>query len=116
MKILVDENIPRMTVSALRALGHDVRDLRGSSEQGLSDPDLWEIARAESRLLVTTDKGFAEYRSFEHSGILIIRLRQPNRKKIHDRVMMAMNAFSETEWQSALVVMRDSTVIRSEAQ
>jgi hypothetical protein len=28
MKILVDENIPRMTVNRLRELGHDVRDIR----------------------------------------------------------------------------------------
>jgi predicted nuclease of predicted toxin-antitoxin system len=30
MKILVDENIPRMTVDRLRELGHEVRDVRGT--------------------------------------------------------------------------------------
>jgi len=34
MRILVDENIPRITVSALRELGHDVKDLRGTAAQG----------------------------------------------------------------------------------
>jgi len=37
MKILVDENVPRMTVEALRALGHDVKDIRGTPQQALAD-------------------------------------------------------------------------------
>ncbi|MEK7408859.1 MAG: DUF5615 family PIN-like protein [Acidobacteriota bacterium] len=31
MKILVDENMPRMTVERLRELGHDVKDIRGTA-------------------------------------------------------------------------------------
>lgn len=56
MRVLVDENIPRMTVDALHALGHDVKDIRGTSDHGLADCDLWGLALAESRALVTTDK------------------------------------------------------------
>jgi predicted nuclease of predicted toxin-antitoxin system len=83
MKVLVDENIPRMTVDALRGLGGDVKDVRGTSDQGAPDADLWALAMAESRTLITTDKGFTEYRAVPHHGILIVRLRQPNRQKIH---------------------------------
>lgn len=57
MKILADENIPRVTVEGFRAAGHDVKDIRGTSEEGLPDSDLWEIASKECRLLITTDKG-----------------------------------------------------------
>ena len=75
MKILVDENIPRMTVDRLRALGHDVRDIRGTQSQGLPDSDLWHVAMTEQRVLVTTDKGFTEYRWAAHHGLLVVRLR-----------------------------------------
>ena len=34
MKILVDENIPRMTVAALRGETHDVLDFRGAAQEG----------------------------------------------------------------------------------
>src|SRR5208283_3133442 len=34
MKVLVDENIARMTVDGLRALGHDVADVRGWYDEG----------------------------------------------------------------------------------
>jgi predicted nuclease of predicted toxin-antitoxin system len=69
MKILVDENIPRMTVNRLRELGHDVKDIRGTSDQGLGDSSLWMVAMAEGRLLISTDKGFTEHRGAAHYGI-----------------------------------------------
>ncbi len=50
MKIFVDENIPNVTVRALRDLGHEVRDIRGTSEQGMDDDRLWAIIQAEHRL------------------------------------------------------------------
>ena len=84
MKIFVDEHIPLMTVQALHLLGHDVHDIRGTLDQGMQDDALWEMAQQEERLLMTTDKGFTQYRAVPHHGILIIRLRRPNRHKIHN--------------------------------
>lgn len=108
MNILVDENIPLMTVRALREAGHDVLDIRGTEDQGMKDPPLWEMAQAEGRLLVTTDKGFTQRRRESHSGLLVVRLRQPNRQKIHERVMRAVGQFPEAEWPGLTVVMRDA--------
>jgi predicted nuclease of predicted toxin-antitoxin system len=104
-----------MTVDALRALGHDVRDVRGTTDQGISDSDLWALAMAESRALVTTDKGFTEHRAGPHHGILIVRLRQPNRQKIHRAVMRVFEQFADSEWPNLLVVMRDTTMSTSRA-
>ena len=108
MKICVDENIPLVTVAELKNLGHDVLDIRGTIEQGLADDLLWEKVQDENRLLITTDKGFANYRAESHHGILIVRLRQPNEQKIHLRIMQAINQYSESEWAGLLVVMRDA--------
>jgi predicted nuclease of predicted toxin-antitoxin system len=115
MKVLVDENIPRITVERLRELGHEVKDIRGTADQGLVDADLWSLAMAEGRLLITTDKGFTEHRGAPHHGILIARLRQPNRLKIHRSVMHAIVRFHEAEWPGLLVVMRDTTISTSHA-
>ena len=115
MKILVDENIPRMTADRLRELGHDVKDSRGTADQGLLDSDLWKVALAEGCVLITTDKGFTEYRNASHHGILIVRLRQPNRLRIHQSVMHAVGRFQESEWPGLLVVMRDATLSTSRA-
>ncbi len=108
MKILVDENIPRVTVQALHSMGHDVHDLRGTPDEGIVDTKVWELAQQQQRLLITTDKGFTQYRNEPHHGILLIRLRQPNRQKIHDRVIQAVSDFAPEEWPRLLVIVRDT--------
>ena len=113
MRILVDENIPRMTVDVLRALGNDVKDIRGTLAQGLADPELWRVATTEGRLLITTDKGFGEFRTAPHHGILVVRLRPPNRHKIHHAVMRAIQQFQESAWRNLFVVVRDTTMSTS---
>jgi predicted nuclease of predicted toxin-antitoxin system len=108
MKICVDENIPLITVVELRNLGHDVPDIRGTDDQGIPDDLLWEKVQKEKRLLITTDKGFVHYRRESHCGILVVRLHQPNERKIHERVMGAVRQFADDEWNGLLVVMRDA--------
>ncbi len=108
MKIFVDENIPFITVKQLRSKGFDVKDIRGSPDQGMTDELLWKTAQKEKRLLITTDKGFTIYRHVAHYGILIIRLKQPTRLKIHQHIMQAIAKYSVQDWPGLLVVMRDS--------
>ncbi len=107
MKIFADENIPAMTVRELRAMGHDVTDIRGTPRQGTEDCELWPMAQQDDRLLITTDKGFSEHRNEAHHGILIICLKQPNRRKIHQRIIQAMRQHGEKEWPGLMIKMKD---------
>lgn len=107
MKILVDENIPAMTVRGLREHGYDVKDIRGTESKGLSDADLWVLCQNEQRLLITTDKGFAQNRNEAHSGVLIVRLKQPNRRRIHEKVMEMMRLTKEKEWPGLTIIVQD---------
>jgi predicted nuclease of predicted toxin-antitoxin system len=54
MKILVDENIPLITVEGLRLKGFDVTDIRGSAEQGITDEVLWQKAQQEKRIFYSS--------------------------------------------------------------
>ena len=110
MMVLVDENIPSLTAAALREMGHDVADVRGTAGEGMSDSELWAIAVAQGRLLVTTDKGFAARRDEDHYGILIVRLRQPNLRSIHSSVLRAIAHVDEAAWPGLLVTVRDRTL------
>jgi predicted nuclease of predicted toxin-antitoxin system len=110
MKVLVDENIPLMSVRELRQLGHDVLDVRGTIDEGISDELLFKKACEENRLLITTDRDFAYFRDRDHYGILIIALRKPNRDKINKRVIDAIKRFSADKWPGLLVVMRDEVM------
>ena len=108
MRILVDENIPNISIAELRSKGHEVLDIRGTPKQGIFDDELWTLARSEQRMLITTDKGFSQYREEPHHGILIVRLRQPNEQRIHSRIMAAFQQFTDVEWPGLLVTMRDT--------
>jgi predicted nuclease of predicted toxin-antitoxin system len=107
MKIFVDENIPARTVRELCKLGHDVMDIRGTDKEGVTDEEVWGLVQKEGRLLITTDKGFAQKRYEKHYGILVVKLKQPNRIKIHQKVMHAMGLFKEKEWLGTTLVMQD---------
>lgn len=71
MKIKLDENLPTDLVAALRTLGHDVEDVHSERLSGRPDPEVWEAAQAEDRLLITQDIRFVDTRMLrlgEHSG------------------------------------------------
>lgn len=110
MDILVDENIPLASVEQLKQMGHNVLDIRGTADEGISDELLWSKAFQEKRLLITTDRGFAHYRDMEHYGLLIVVLRRPNRLKINERVIKAVETFSPDQWLGLLVVMHDKVM------
>jgi predicted nuclease of predicted toxin-antitoxin system len=81
VKILLDAHISGRTVGkSLTERGHDVRALGSEPElEGLSDPNVLELATAEGRILVT-----ANVRDFEpllrewageerpHSGVILV--------------------------------------------
>lgn len=107
MNIFVDENIPIQTARELRELGHNITDIRGTEKEGMTDDDIWGIVQKEQKLLITTDKGFALKRHEKHGGILIVKLKKPNRLKIHQKIMKAMSHFKEKDWTGMTVIMQD---------
>jgi predicted nuclease of predicted toxin-antitoxin system len=108
VKIFVDENIPLITVHTMRELGNDVRDIRGSIHEGVDDDELWTLAQEDKRLFITTDKGFTRFRNLNHFGLIVIRLKKPNRMKIHQRVIHAFHQIHEEDWRGRMIVMQDS--------
>ena len=59
MKILLDENLPRKLVAALRAEGHEVESVLTLRMQGLDNGRLYQFAIANFALCFTRDFGFA---------------------------------------------------------
>lgn len=57
MRLLANENFPRLAVDKLRASGHDVAWLREDSP-GADDEQALQRAQAEDRILLTFDKDF----------------------------------------------------------
>ncbi len=59
MRILLDENLPRKLVEALRADGHEVESVHTLQRAGLDNGALLTLAELEYDLCFTRDAGFA---------------------------------------------------------
>lgn len=81
MRLLANENFPRLAVEALRTAGHDVAWVK-TDAPGSSDSEVLARAQAESRLLLTFDKDFGElaFRSglSAASGVILFRVLAPS--------------------------------------
>lgn len=95
-------------VVMLREQGHDVLDIRGTPREGMKDELLWELAQAEKRLLISTDRRFLRYWNVSHSGALVVLLKQAKLQTIHAKVMQTLSQFTPEQWRGMLVVFRDA--------
>lgn len=107
MKIKLDENLPLRLVTLLKELGHDVHAVRDEQLLGHADSEIWDAAQRESRFLITQDLDFSDSRQFapgHHHGILLLRLRSPNRRELIARTMELFEKETIAEWRNCFVV------------
>ncbi len=77
MRWLVDENLPRAIADWLSQSGDDVLDVAASSHRGAADRELWVLAGAERRIIITRDLGFLWPDLAPHpEGVVIVRVPQ----------------------------------------
>ena len=107
MKIKLDENIPLLLVTLLNELGHDVHTLHDERLIGHADREIWEAAQKESRFLITQDLDFSDSRPFApgtHDGILLVRLRSPNRRDLAAQIGDLFQRENVSQWAGCFVV------------
>lgn len=107
MKIKLDENLPLRLATLLKNLGHDVHTLHDELLLGRADAEIWEATQVESRFLITQDLDFSDLRRFapgSHNGILLVRLRSPNRGDLIARVSELFQRENVDGWVGCFVV------------
>ena len=113
MRIKLDENLPYDLIPVLTALGHNVHTVIQEGLQGSQDAKLWQLAQSEERFLITQDLDFSDIRQFlpgTHTGILLIRLRNPSRSALVRRVEWLFREEDVLSWLSCLVIATDHKV------
>jgi predicted nuclease of predicted toxin-antitoxin system len=113
MKIKLDENLPVSLVATLSSLHHDVHTVAEENLSGRSDRDVWEAAQRDARFLITQDLDFSDLRRFTpgtHSGILLVRLRSPDRQSLSQRVREIFQNEEVTSWLQCFVVATDRKI------
>ena len=111
MRILANENFPRLAITALRSRGHDVVWVR-TDAPGSKDRAILERAEIEKRVLVTFDKDFGEM-AFRlklpiSSGVILFRITTPSPTSAAEKVVTTLE--SRTDWLGHFSVIEDSRI------
>jgi predicted nuclease of predicted toxin-antitoxin system len=111
MKLLANENCPRLIVDALTAAGHDVLWVR-TAAPGLADPDVLARAVAEARVLVTFDKDFGElaFRAGLPATCGVILLRISLADPAAAAALVVATLASRTDWPGHFSVVSDRRI------
>jgi predicted nuclease of predicted toxin-antitoxin system len=76
MKFKIDENLPQVVTSDLRADGHDADTVFDEGLAGSPDSAIMARVQAEGRILLTMDKGIADIRVYpphQYACIILFR-------------------------------------------
>jgi predicted nuclease of predicted toxin-antitoxin system len=107
MRIKLDENLPTRLVSVLADLGHDVDTVPTERIAGTDDAVVWQAAQACHRFLVTQDLDFSDIRKYTpgtHHGLLLVRLPQPGRTALFERIVALFQIENVESWDGCLVI------------
>ena len=113
MRVKLDENLPARLAAVLAELGHDASTVFAEGLKGRDDPDVWRAVQSEGRFFITQDLDFSDARAYEpgtHAGILLVRLRDPGRKALVERVRAIFEIEGVGGWVGCLVVATDRKI------
>jgi predicted nuclease of predicted toxin-antitoxin system len=113
MKIKLDENLPFRLVGILSGLGHEIDTIPQEGLKGCNDEQVWEAAQRSGRFLITQDLNFSNINLFKpgtHYGLLLIRLRNPGRNALLNRVQTIFRSEEIERWQGCFVVVTDHKI------
>lgn len=111
MRVLADENIPKVLVAALRESGHDVVWIHEVSP-GVSDHEVLRIARDQERVLLTFDKDFGEL-AFRSSlprsvGVVLFRMVADTPGHLCRRILDALA--TRNDWTGVFAVIDQARI------
>lgn len=112
MTFLLDENFPRTVGELLSRRGHRWTCPAKEGLIGAGDLHFVEKAQALQATILTTDRDFfhtLHHRYTEHSGLIVIALRQPNRHTIIERLTWLLDHIDEKEIPNRAFQLRDRT-------
>lgn len=114
MRFFLDENFPKAAAPLLLGMGHAVFDLRGSDREGLPDPDIFAEAQSSAAVFLTTDRDFFHtipHLHDKHAGVVVIALRQPNRRAILHKLTWLLNRLHPHQFDNRIIQPRDHSWI-----
>ena len=107
LKVIVDEDLPRLAVQFLREHGYDAASVIELGMGGWKDPPLWIAIQKDERFLVTADKGFGDIRVYPpgmHRGILLLRPDEDGIRPVLELLQKVLDSYDLEELVGATTV------------
>ena len=104
LKLLADENIPKLVVEFVSNKGFDVK----RAPLGYKDVLISEIAKKEGRIILSFDRHFGNILLFppeKHDGIVFIRIVPPVIKTVTDALSDLFDKVKPSEFKGRLFVL-----------
>lgn len=113
MKIKLDENIPATLVDILASAEHDVDSVPSEDLAGQDDSAVWRAAQNSARFFITQDLDFSDIRQYQpgtHQGLLVVRLAEPSRRRLIERIRHLFATEAVEAWRGCFVVATDHKI------
>ena len=113
MNIKLDENLPARLPPILAKLAHDVDTVYQEGLAGRDDLAVWDAAQEAKRFLITQDLDFSDIRRYalgRHQGLMIVRLRDPSRRALVQRIQAVFQTEDVDRWSGCFVVVTDRKI------
>jgi predicted nuclease of predicted toxin-antitoxin system len=112
MRLLADENFPKLIVQVLRVKGHDVLWARTDC-RGWKDTAILEFAEGDARIVLTLDKDFWQIAlqrrtPLAHSGVVLFRVHPATPENLKPLVRAFLE--SKRSWVGHVSVVADDGI------
>ncbi len=106
LKFLLDADMPRSSVEAIKSIGYDVEDVRDIGMKAAKDNEIIKYALDNKRIIITKDTDFGEVLRYpEHPRAIIFRLPYTfSAKEINRRVNEFLESVDEKEIRNAITI------------
>lgn len=109
-KFLVDENVDREVIQTLCNLGWNVKGTDETGLRGRSDHDVYEAARRDDRILLTSDSDFLDDRRFPahtNPGVLILPAAPATSDRLADALALTVHIVGKHRetWRGVKIIL-----------
>ena len=88
-------------------------DLMGENLAGCPDHDVWMAVQNSGRFLITQDLDFSnlhQFRPGSHHGLMLVRLRNPSRQVLVERLRSVFVNENVSAWARCFVLLTDRKI------
>lgn len=110
-KFLLDENVSNNLRKLLISKGYDTITVQELNKRGAKNSTLQEIARKESRVLITYDKDFIEFKHKNDAQLILIDIHPLIDENVLPHFEKFLNSFSFDDLKDNFIILKEERII-----